>query len=219
MVLSSIVIILIVISVILITMKVKVELRLCIGSKQNEIDIQIKTLFNLIKVKKKFPLSNIQNVESDDLEVEKQTPISLNDFGGLKEKLIELYMDIKPFIQVLFSFFRKITIRKLNWRTKVGLGNAASTAVTSGIIWSFKGVALAFIDSHFKMKKSHSINVITDFNQYSLTTELDCMISVRAGDTIKVAWKLYRTWKKLNITYLIRHEMANRRSSDERTSN
>lgn len=218
MVLSGILFIIIIFFIILITMKVKVEVKIRLGNKQNEISVQIKTLFNLIKVKRKFAYTDIQKAEHESSDNHRQTP-TLDTNGNLRTKVIEVFEDIKPFIQIILSFFRKITVMKLNWQTMIGGGNAATSAVATGIIWSCKGVVSAFINSHFKMKNSADINVVADFNNYIIATELDCMISVRAGETIKVAWKLYRTWKQLNKAYLIQHEMANRRTGNERTSN
>lgn len=146
MVLSGTILTLILIFVILMTMAIKVEIKLRLGFKHNDIKIQVKTLFNLIKVKKEFSLINLQKSED--------SPETYDDLHFLKEKITGIHTDMKPFIKIISHFFRKVVIKKLNWQTKIGMGNASTSAITSGVVWSFKGAVNAYINSHFRVKKA-----------------------------------------------------------------
>ena len=102
-------------------MKIKIELCILFSKSEKYTTIMITTFFGLIRIKKKF--------SSDDLFSQKAIE-EINDHIDELSSMKSMKKDAGPYLHILYSFFHKITIRKLEWYTKIGTGDAASECMT-----------------------------------------------------------------------------------------
>lgn len=185
-----ILIILVFIFTILYFMKVKIELNAQISPASQCMNIQVKTLFSLIKMNKEFPLN-----KNDSSETDLHSWSNMGEAGNIKI----LYKKMRPLLRITCVFLKKVTIQRFDWKSEIGLDDAAASAVAAGFVWSLKGIVLTLIAHHFQIGQPPTIAVAPNFQRFAAKTEIRCMMVMRAGNTLKTGWKLYRTWKRINL--------------------
>ncbi|MDF2936033.1 MAG: hypothetical protein K0Q90_1406 [Paenibacillaceae bacterium] len=96
-----------------------------------------------------------------------------------KDKVILYFKKAKIFVEAtyhmrdwLYDTMSKVTCTKLTWTTRIGLGDAPETAITTGIVWTLKSSLLTFLFTHIKRCGNPKIQVIPDYQQAVFTTEL-----------------------------------------------
>jgi len=168
-------------------MNIKFEFIIKIHTPQNTISLKVITLYGLVRIKREFQLSEFVSKlnEREQDFVEEDSTASLDTiFPVLKV----LYKDIVMFI-------KKIKIYILEWSSQIGLGDAASSAIGAGTVWSIKGTIIAFLQSKLNFKRSPEIKVIPDFQGFSAQTYIKCMLKLKAGNAIWTGYKVLKTWK------------------------
>nr|WP_144924164.1 DUF2953 domain-containing protein [Paenibacillus bovis] len=175
-------------TLLILIMNIKFEFIIKIHTPQNTISLKIITLYGLVRIKREFQLSEFVSKlnEREQDFVEEDSTASLDTiFPVLKV----LYKDIVMFI-------KKIKIYILEWSSQIGLGDAASSAIGAGTVWSIKGTIIAFLQSKLNFKRSPEIKVIPDFQGFSAQTYIKCMLKLKAGNAIWTGYKVLKTWKK-----------------------
>ncbi|WP_181592638.1 DUF2953 domain-containing protein [Paenibacillus sp. YN15] len=96
-----------------------------------------------------------------------------------KDKVIQYFKKAKIFVEAtyhmrdwLYDTMSKVTCTQLHWTTRIGLGDAPETAITTGIVWTLKSSLLTFLFTHIKRCGNPKIQVIPDYGQAVFTTEL-----------------------------------------------
>ncbi|WP_240343881.1 DUF2953 domain-containing protein [Paenibacillus sp. SYP-B3998] len=104
-----------------------------------------------------------------------------------KEKIISFYKKAKiALVNTLHLYdWMKMTLAKvecteLRWTTRVGVGDAPETAITTGAIWAIKSSLLGFGIQYIKLQTKPMIDVVPQYNQMHFDTEL------RAAGRIRV---------------------------------
>ncbi|WP_407268878.1 DUF2953 domain-containing protein [Radiobacillus sp. PE A8.2] len=85
---------------------------------------------------------------------------------------------------VVFKNMSKVCVHQLNWESKVGTGDASSTGIYCGGVWSVKGIVISFISTHMQLKCTPRIMVHPLFQQKLVRTKLSCMVSIKVGQAI-----------------------------------
>lgn len=96
-----------------------------------------------------------------------------------KDKVLLYFKKAKIFVEAtyhmrdwLYDTMSKVTCTQLKWSTRIGLGDAPETAITTGIVWTLKSSLLTFMFTHIKRCGNPDIQVIPDYRQTVFTTEL-----------------------------------------------
>ncbi|ASN04981.1 DUF2953 domain-containing protein [Virgibacillus necropolis] len=146
----------------------------------------------------KIPLYR-KNIQSDESKKHSILELVNND-----NRLSDLIEDGKFFIKMMkesipsiFSLLKKIAIHKFNWHTNVGAGEASSTGMVSGGVWSVKGFVLALIRETSQVVCPLQINVQPCFQQTVLNTQINMKVSIRLGQAILGGARILRTVSKL----------------------
>lgn len=106
---------------------------------------------------------------------------------------------------------RKIYIRKLQWHTALGTGDAAETGIAIGFLWNIKTIISTLLGIGFKLKELPDLRISPCFDGPAFRTYFDCILSIRIGHAITAAM-LYLTAKKKDGDAV---ERASDRSLDE----
>lgn len=137
-------------------------------------------------------------------------PIQLNDdkqsiFQYLKSdhSISDILQEGKFFLKSLkltapsiYFVLQKLSILRFNWHTNVGAGEASSTGMLSGGVWSIKGVAIAFLRETSHVACSLHVNVIPYFQVKVFNSKLDMKVSIRLGQAIIGGIKVLRSMSK-----------------------
>ncbi|MGJ9457222.1 DUF2953 domain-containing protein [Oceanobacillus sp. CF4.6] len=131
-------------------------------------------------------------------------------FESFSERIKTSYKIWKDANKRITEVLQKVSLHHYSWVTVGGTGDAFSTGIASGGIWTIKGIITGFFLEKVQLKCKPNIQVEPHFQQRYLRTDFDCMVSIRIGQAIHALIKLIRKPIKLQ------HEEANH---DRRTSN
>ncbi|MGC4376088.1 DUF2953 domain-containing protein [Fictibacillus sp. Mic-4] len=102
---------------------------------------------------------------------------------------------IAGFYTIIKRFLQKVTVKNIEWHSRIGLGDAASTAIAAGAMWGVKGNALGMLYRLVKVKGRPNLSVHPLFQGTTVQTRMSCMISFRIGQAIVVMIQLLKHWR------------------------
>lgn len=164
--------------------------------KDDEFIFKIYALRGLIQYKTDIPIINIKNNENHapSLELNVESEIGTSEsFLGEKHKefnmeeirrIIEISLDLtRKYKRILEYIKEKLIIDRLSWSTELGLGDAAVTAIYTGLGWTLKGNLISIIKNHLVL---HSLetNVVPNFNIKTFKTTFSCILRLKLGHII-----------------------------------
>ncbi|EOR23801.1 DUF2953 domain-containing protein [Niallia alba] len=193
--------------VLLCFLKLTIHIRYYHKKDNDDLKIEVRALFGLIKYKKTIPLIKIDN-DSPTLVMEEETEIkgkkdtteetkqySPSDLLNFLSNSKELLNHVVQFHRIVRSFLAKLTIRNIEWSSIVGLGDAAHTGMVSGAIWAVKGSIIGIISNYMKLRDMPKINIYPHFQGVASETLFSCMIQFRIGHAMMAGIKLVKYWK------------------------
>ena len=186
-----------------------VEFQILKDKTNDKIIIHIKALFGLIQYRFEIPLldlihnkkgklalevdEEVKGEQSEDLLQEKKQLFNLFQMQEIQDRIAQLYnqyFDIANYIR------KKILLRKLEWETEFGTGDAAITGILSGILWGIKGNLFTILKIHLRSHKI-SFNIIPYFDKELFKTYVHCIIQLKIGHAIIASIKtLYLYFKR-----------------------
>ncbi|MBS4216836.1 DUF2953 domain-containing protein [Bacillus sp. FJAT-49711] len=168
-------------------MKIKIDLLILLSKSESYLSVAIVTLFGLIRIKKKVKLNDL---------ISEKAANEMKDHMHENVSMKMMLSDIHPFLHILKSFLLTMKIRKLEWHSTIGTGEAASSATAAGAIWAIKGALLSYVRSNLTFKNSPIISVVPDFQGFSAQTKMQCMVDIKTGKAMVAGINLYKEWKK-----------------------
>ncbi|KUP06679.1 hypothetical protein Q73_11030 [Bacillus coahuilensis m2-6] len=207
-----IIILCVLLALILIILLTKLTIRLSFyhGNDNDELTIKFKAWGGLFRYKIEVPLIQIDEESASVIleekvkkpkagkeettkdEKKKITPKEfLNSLSDAKELLIHVY----GLHRIIRSFLKKVTVKDLLWNTKMGTGDAASTGMVTGGIWTVKSSIVSWISRSMRLQDMPLIHVEPCFQQKMVITEFRCMIQFRIGNAILAGAKLLKYWR------------------------
>jgi hypothetical protein len=154
--------------------------------KDNDtLSVEMRALFGLVKYRYVIPIIQFkgftrgifiksETVNSSKSELKDETRDHIT-----KDKVIAYYKDVKEILVHTLNLYgwMKMTLAKvecteLKWVTRIGLGDAPETAITTGAVWAIKSSLLGFSIPFVKLVAKPRIDVIPQYNQKQFATEL-----------------------------------------------
>ncbi|MGM0903366.1 MAG: DUF2953 domain-containing protein [Bacillota bacterium] len=194
--------------IIVILTNVKIHIDYYHGKDNDHLTFMMKAWGGMIKYKKEIPVIKI---DDDSPEVvlkektkmgpkEETTNAEENSFD--KQDLVNSLNDTKALLEHVFGMhilirklLSKVKIKKFEWHTGVGIGDAASTAILCGAIWSVKGAILGLISNYMRLTVRPVLTVTPNFQQFASQIKLKCIFQIRVGHAIWTGMKLVKYWK------------------------
>jgi hypothetical protein len=154
--------------------------------KDNDtLSVEMKALFGLVRYRYVIPIIQFKNfAEGIIVKTETVTKSSseLKDAQKdhiTKEKVIDFYKKAKMALVNTLNLYdwlkqtlARIECTELMWITRVGVGDAPETAITTGAIWGIKSSLIGFGVRFVKLKVKPRIDVIPQYNQPQFSTEV-----------------------------------------------
>jgi hypothetical protein len=118
-------------------------------------------------------------------------------------KLYALHpMRLKRTVNMFFNWFEKysdfmrnvissLRCEYFSWHTLCGTGDAATTALLTGLLWSVKGTVLTKIKKNSILYTQPSISIKPDWGKEQYTTAFQCIFSIRIGHVITAVMKAF----------------------------
>jgi hypothetical protein len=164
-------------------------------NKDDELIIILSALFGLVNIKSEFNVMQMLIRKRPGLKVKGEAEAAakgklIKEFGGMvnAQTGLEYYKKYKVYArryQNTAKFLRKrIVIKKLEWDTVLGTGDAALTGISIGILWNVKTLFSSILNTVFKLKSLPDISIIPCFDGSVFRTHIDCILSVKIGHAI-----------------------------------
>lgn len=94
-----------------------------------------------------------------------------------------------PYIHYIKYSITRIKIKRLDIILKLGLADAAGTAIVSGCIITGFSTLKGYLSKRFGLKDTN-ISLNPDFNEKKLDVDLDCIIDIKLGHIIIMGTRL-----------------------------
>ncbi|MHA0855502.1 DUF2953 domain-containing protein [Paenibacillus sp. CMAA1364] len=191
-------IVILMVFIVILLSKIKVDIWVRKNGKDDEVMIHMKLLYGVIKLHYEIPVVRMNNLEEGvSLEVNKKTKPSQTEEQHDKTEVDKKKVDewISRFHEILeATLFLKVWLRrtfahlnitKLEWATQFSVGDAAYTAVASGIVWSTKTFLMGWLSSHVRMKITPRLFVVPAYDdRVHLSSEISCIVQISCGYAI-----------------------------------
>ncbi len=189
--------------------KIKLFVQYYHGQDNDHAKIEMRAWFGLIRYKKDIPLIKIDEdsptlvvkenatAGTDEEKTKKETKqFSVEDLLNSIRQFKELLEHVVSFHKIIKHFLKKVSIKKIEWHSVMGVGDAAHTAIFAGAIWSLKGSIIGILSHHFKMEEMPHMTVTPRFQMFISETFFKCMFQFRVGHAMVAGIKLVKYWKR-----------------------
>ena len=116
---------------------------------------------------------------------------ALNGLSDIKE----ITQHIVGMHKIIRKFLRKIRIKKLEWHSQFGIGDAAHTGLLTGAAWAIKGGVIGLLSQYMKLQTTPVVTITPEFNQFCSRTILKCIFQFRIGQAILAGIQFIKYWK------------------------
>jgi hypothetical protein len=201
-----ILIILLVILVLIIITKVKVKIRYQHISGNNELIIKLSAWFGLLRYTINVPVIKIDTDSatiklkenkgmSEKTKTEKNKRITPEDMVETFKDINRLLEQVIGFHKIIRRFLKKVQVKQLEWRSRIGTGNAAHTGVVIGSCWAVKGAIIGLLTATLHFREMPVLSITPDFQGQRAETAILCILRFRIGHAIVTGFRLLRYWK------------------------
>lgn len=173
-------------------------------------------MYRFLKYRLNVPLIMVDTQDhSVKIREEKQTTLGKKkekkkiSFSQIKKQIHsfkQMLKHINHFYQILAAFLKKMRVKKVEWHSAIGLGEASSSAIAAGTVWGFKGIAIQVLNAFFKLEGSPNVTVVPVFQGMHSETRFSCMISFKIGHAIVVMLKILKSWRIVNRSTKVNSE-------------
>jgi len=143
----------------------------------------------------KFSLSNLLTVINQENNKDNTNPGE--SLKGLFSKL-EL---IPEYFSLLNRVLRYMVVKRVDWRTSLGLDDAMNTALSSGGLWALKGIIISVLSSKSSIEDL-ILDVQPDYANIGLGSRFECIFKLRLVHIIIIGIYLLSFLIKRNIKLL-----------------
>jgi len=177
----------------------------------DDLKIELRIWFGLIKYKINVPLikiddnspsvvvksnSQMGNSTAKKKESEqKETQIGQDEVLTSWKNTRELLYRVINLHVIVRKFLKKVTLKEVQWHSMIGVGDAAHTGTITGALWAIKGGIIGMISHYLKLKEMPNLTVTPHFQLAIIQTRLSCIFQFRIGYAILAGLKLIKFWK------------------------
>ncbi|RKD27064.1 hypothetical protein BEP19_00375 [Ammoniphilus oxalaticus] len=165
-------------------------------AEDDRIRIRIE-IWGLIKLKYEIPTLELQmlfkgvGIKHKTGVAVKQEPVKKkkfrltpNEVQNYYRKIYKIKDRMRDFNAVVKVMSKQIKCDRLEWYSKVGVGDAAMTGMVTGGVWGIKSIVIGLISRYTTLQTEPKMNVIAAFQGSDINTELHCILRFRIGNII-----------------------------------
>ena len=191
------VIILIIVSILLISLFISIKFTIKIEWEQQDLLYLIIIHVAGIPCYKKEQIIEMDLSEEDTNELVKGSTNIISGFKEIFKKYINLYEKRHVIQKLIRRRLRKVKVHVFNWETTIGMADAASTGMISGLCWSIKGSVGAILHSFMRLKTTPSYQVTPVFQEKLINSSCTCIFSIRLGQAMYTMMQIGKWNRKL----------------------
>jgi hypothetical protein len=195
---TIIVIVFLLLTAIFLLSKIKINIWIRKREKDENIVFKIRMLFGLIRLHYDMPMMKVENLEEGIvLEVDRHNNLGQekknHNEKQVNKRIIDHWLNI--FQQVLdatdsFKVWLKRTLSRLSitnleWSTNFCVGDAAYTAVATGMLWSTKTFIIGWLSHQVQLVDSPRLFVVPVYDDHPhFSSEMSCIVQISCGYAI-----------------------------------
>jgi hypothetical protein len=175
----------------------------------DQFNIKFRAWFGLLRYTINIPLVKIDNdanlivkqeqkmgrEKADNKVKETEDKVTPEDaLNGLSD-IKEITQHIVGLHKITRKFLRKVRIKKLEWHSQFGIGDAAHTGLLTGAAWAIKGGVIGLLSQYMKLQTTPVVTITPEFNQFCSRTKLKCIFQFRIGQAILAGIQFIKYWK------------------------
>jgi len=172
--------------------KINISIKFCRTSETYQFAITVSLLKGLLKITFPFTtkdhrfckvivkfLRKFKIVRVEKEQKKKEDTFSFSKLKSTTEIIHEQYAMFKQVFSKVRNYLkRRLVCNQLTFYLDFGLGDAALTGISSGIVWGTVYNMVAIINSSCILKKT-DINIHPDFNESKANIDLCCIFTFR----------------------------------------
>ncbi|MFD0694886.1 DUF2953 domain-containing protein [Paenibacillus sp. GCM10027628] len=153
--------------------------------KDNDtLSMEMRALFGLVRYRYVIPIIQFKSFAQGIMiksETVNKTSTELKDATKdhiTKEKVVEFFKQAKIALVNTLNFYdwmkqtlAKVQCTEIKWITRIGIGDAPETAITTGAIWAIKSSLLGFAAKFVQVQTRPRVEVIPQYNEPQFSTE------------------------------------------------
>lgn len=196
-----ILIILLFLFILIILTKITIYLNYHHLKDDDHLKIELRAWFGLIRYKKTIPLIKIDEdspsivVKGKDEESDNTSKITSKDIVTNLKRYREILEHVFQLNTIIRRFLKKVSVKRFEWYSVIGVGDAAITGTITGALWAVKGSIVGLFSHYFRIREMPKLMVYPNFQQVITQTELSCMFEFRIGYAMLAGIKLVKFWK------------------------
>jgi hypothetical protein len=175
----------------------------------DQFNIKFRAWFGLLRYTINIPLVKIDNdanlivkqeqkmgrEKADNKVKETEDKVTPEDaLNGLSD-IKEITQHIVGLHKITRKFLRKVRIKKLEWHSQFGIGDAAHTGLLTGAAWAIKGGVIGLLSQYMKLQTTPVVTITPEFNQFCSRTKLKCIFQFRIGQAMLAGIRFIKYWK------------------------
>jgi len=175
----------------------------------DDLKVEFRIWFGLIKYKIHVPTVKVDedspsivvksHSQAEDSDVKDSegnvNKFTKKDFIKRMESTKELLHKVVQLNVIVQSFLKKINVKKFEWNTLIGLGDAAHTGIITGVLWGIKGGILGLLSKYLSLREAPQLSITPHFQAAVIQTRVQCIFQFRIGHAILAGLKMIKFWR------------------------
>ncbi|AEI41291.1 DUF2953 domain-containing protein [Paenibacillus mucilaginosus] len=195
----------------LVLSQVTIQIGFSQKGKDEDITVNAKALFGLVKLKFEIPFIRFKNLQ-EGFEVKAKAKQVNSTAGQLlgqamenigPEMLRKAYENIRKLLENTLNFnewlrhmLGRVRCTQMDWKTTVGIGDAAETAFLAGAFWGIKTSILGLLFRYIPLEGQPRLAVVPAFNQTLIAVEVMCTFRIRMAyillSGVQLLWRVLK---------------------------
>ena len=126
-----------------------------------------------------------------DTHSEKHGSINMEKINHYIQHVKEILRKTDNLTGLARQTLSRVEVRKWEWHTHVGTGDAMWTAMATGMIWSVKTTAIGVISQLLRLQAEPQASVRPEYRAAHLSTRFTCIAQIRFGYAILAGMQLF----------------------------
>ncbi|MGM7702333.1 DUF2953 domain-containing protein [Pseudalkalibacillus sp. Hm43] len=195
--------------VLLMLSTVRISIIFVHDQNRDECKVRLHLLRGMFHYSWDIPFNEME-MEDDGLHMKYQTDMEVGEQDHEKEReaifrvesIMERAQETKELIDSVYQmhwiirrFLKRVRVEEFEWYSSLGTGDASSTGIFSGMLWTIKGSIVGMVSHLMKMLSPPKIEIQPSFQMPIVQTHFQCIISFRAGQAMLAAYQIAKNWK------------------------
>jgi hypothetical protein len=157
--------------------------------------IEYRGIFGGIFVKMvKLGAMGAQQDHLQDVQKQHLTPERISDMYHWGKRLLK---HVKDFTEWLRHTLTHVKCSEFRWDTRLGIGDAAETALATGMLWAVKSTLFGYIFQYVHLETKPKLSIQPQYNHTEFSSEFSCHANIRIGflifSLLVLVWRIMKS--------------------------